>query len=79
MQKFYFIGGPREGQAEEFFRRLGQVGGSPRGWEIYPHAARDGKALHVVEAGSKEEILDHLGHFAGIYERTEIVEIVERP
>ncbi len=26
MKKFYFVGGPRTGQAEEFFRRLNQIG-----------------------------------------------------
>ncbi len=31
MKKFYFVGGPKIGQAEEFFRRLNQIGGSPSG------------------------------------------------
>jgi hypothetical protein len=45
MKKFYFVGGPKTGQSEEFFRRLNQIGGTPFGWRIYPHAVNDGKAL----------------------------------
>ncbi len=56
MKKFYFVGGPKAGQAEEFFRRLAQIGGPPSGWRIYPHAIKDGKALHLVEVESQDEI-----------------------
>jgi hypothetical protein len=77
MKKFYFVGGPKTGQSEEFFRRLSEIGGPPPGWRIYPHAVNDGKALHIVEAQSPDEILVHLHHFDGIYEQSEIVEIVE--
>jgi len=45
---------------------------------IYPHAVNDGQALHIVDVGSRQEILDHLRHFDDIYEHTEIVEILER-
>ncbi len=79
MKKFYFIGGPKSGRSEEFFQRLDQVGGTPSGWCVYPHAAVDGKALHIANADSLGNILDHLGNFEGIYERSEIVEIIERP
>lgn len=75
MKTFYFIGGPKPGRAEEFFQRLAQVGGSPANWQIYPHAANDGKALHVVNAESLQNILDHLQHFQGIYEHSEIIEV----
>jgi hypothetical protein len=78
MKKFYFVGGPKPGQTEEFFRRLNQIGGSPSGWRLYPHADHSGKALHLVDAESEESIIDHLQHFQDIYERSEIVEISER-
>ncbi|HEY3366246.1 MAG TPA: hypothetical protein VGK74_14425 [Symbiobacteriaceae bacterium] len=79
MKTFYFIGGPIQGKADEFFSRLAQIGGPPPSWTIYPHAAKDGKALHLVQAASQQEILDHLKQFVDIYERTEIVEVVQRP
>ena len=77
MRLFYFIGGPKAGEAEEFFRRLRQAGGTPPSWRIYPHADNDGRALHMVEVESPQEILNHLQHFDDIYEHTEIVEILE--
>lgn len=76
MKKFYFVGGPKEGFTEEFFQRLGEIGGPPPGWQIYPHASHDGKALHIVEAETTNEILDHLQNFNDIYDRGEIIEIV---
>jgi hypothetical protein len=78
MKIFYFVGGPKPGQAEEFFRRLKQIGGIPSGWRIYPHASNDGKALHLVEVKSQDEIVHHLEHFHDIYECSEIVEIIGR-
>jgi hypothetical protein len=75
---FYFVGGPRPGKAEEFFRRLTAAGGPPSGWRIYPHASHDCNALHIVEATSPTEITSHLALFADIYERGEIVEIASR-
>ncbi len=78
MKKFYFVGGPKAGHSEEFFRRLVSIWGTPPGWRIYPHAVNDGKALHIVDAESPDEILDHLELFSGIYESSEIVEVVER-
>jgi hypothetical protein len=78
MKKFYFVGGPKIGQAEEFFRRLSQIGGTPSGWRFYPHAINDGKALHIVDTESQDDIIHHLEHFQDIYERSEIVEIIER-
>jgi hypothetical protein len=76
---FYFVGGPIDGQREEFRRRLSEIGGSPPGWQIYPHTNRDGRALHVVEADSKASILAHLANFDQIYERGPIVEVVPTP
>jgi hypothetical protein len=78
MKKFYFVGGPKTGQADEFFRRLNQIGGTPSGWCLYPHAGNSGKALHLVDAASQDDIVHHLEHFQDIYERGEIVEIIER-
>ncbi len=75
MSMFYFIGGPKPGRAEEFFRRLAQIGGTPANWQIYPHVAGDGQALHIVSAESAQSILDHLQHFQDIYEHSKIVEI----
>lgn len=75
---YYFVGGPLPGAADEFFKRLSAAGGSPPGWAVYPHAARDGKALHVVEATSVVEITAHLDQFADIYRYGPIVEIVKR-
>jgi hypothetical protein len=79
MRRFYFVGGPTASHSEEFFRRLAELGGPPPGWRLYPHAVPDGKALHIVDAESPEQITDHLRHFDGIYERGEIVEVVEAP
>ena len=78
MKKFYFIGGPKTGKSEEFFQRLNEIGGTPPGWCIYPHAVVDGKALHIVDAESQDEILDHLRHFEDLYERSEIIAIISR-
>ena len=77
MRKYYFVGGPKTGQTEEFFRRLEQIGGTPPTWRVYPHAVDDGKALHIADVESQNEILDHLQHFRDIYEWSEIVEIIE--
>ncbi len=77
MKTFYFVGGPKTDQAEEFFRRLNQIGGTPTGWRIYPHAGNSDKALHLVDAQSQDEIVHHLEHFHDIYECSEIVEIIE--
>lgn len=75
MKLFYFVGGPKKGQAEVFFTRLSAIGGTPAGWVIYPHVKGDGKALHVVKAESENQILDHLLHFEGIYDHGAIIEI----
>lgn len=74
MRTYYFVGGPTEGNEEEFFRRLEALGGIPTGWRIYPHAD-DRRALHVVLAQSTQEVLDHLERFRGIYEHGAIVEV----
>jgi hypothetical protein len=76
MRTFYFVGGPIEGQREAFLRRLSEIGGSPPGWRIYPHADRDGHALHVVETDAEASILAHLASFDSIYERGPIVEVM---
>ncbi len=75
MRTFYFVGGPKPDHVEEFFARLAKVGGSPSNWQIYPHVANDGKALHLVNAESVQPIRDHLQHFQDIYEHSEIVEV----
>jgi hypothetical protein len=75
MRRYYFIGGPTEGHQEEFFRRLDNVGGSPPGWRIYPHAAGDGQALHIVETDGEESILAHLAKLEPHYRHGPIVEL----
>lgn len=77
MKIFYFVGGPKAGKFEEFFQRLEQVGGIPASWIVYPHALNDGKALHIAEVESQDEILNHLRHFDDIYEYGEIIEITK--
>jgi hypothetical protein len=76
MKTYYFVGGPKPDCREEFFQRLAQVGGAPSNWQIYPHTAKDGKALHIVNTESMQSILDHLQHFQDLYEYSEIVEIL---
>lgn len=76
MRLYYFIGGPKDEYQEEFFRRLRDLGGVPAGWQIYPHKQDDGKALHIVQASTLEEVIAHLRHFDGIYDHSEIVEIL---
>ena len=72
---YYFVGGPTEGHEEAFFRRLSEVGGLPPGWQIYPHASGDGRALHVVQVVDEDAILTHLAQFAPFYERGPIVQV----
>lgn len=79
MALYYFVGGPTSGNRDEFFRRLAELGGPPERWKLYPHAGSDGRALHVVEADSEQDIADHLHNFADIYEHGKIIEVVERP
>jgi Polyketide cyclase / dehydrase and lipid transport len=76
MKLFYFVGGPVDGQQDAFFKRLAEVGGSPRGWRLYPHVSQDRRALHVVEANGEAQIDAHLAQFGALYERGPIVEIV---
>jgi hypothetical protein len=73
---FYFVGGPVAGRHEAFRRRLAEVGGSPPGWTIYPHATGDGRALHVVEADGEDAVLAHLRQFDPDYAYGTIVEVV---
>lgn len=78
VKKFYFVGGPKEGCSEEFFARLNKIGGPPAGWKIYPHVNNDGKALHVIDATQIDDVNKHLNLFSDIYDRGDIVEIVEK-
>ena len=77
MRTFYFVDGPIPGHADEFFRRVADAGGPPRGWRISPHASGDGQALHVVLAECEDAIAVHLAQSTDIYEATPI-EIIER-
>ncbi len=77
MKKFYFVGGPKAGKSAEFFSRLDRIGGIPCGWSVYPHMVNDGKALHIVDVESPNEIASHLQHFSDIYDYGEIIEITQ--
>jgi hypothetical protein len=77
MRTFYFVGGPTAGTAAEFFRRLDMLGGPPPGWQLYPHANEDGKALHIVRVANEDAITAHLAHFSDIYEATPPTEVIE--
>jgi hypothetical protein len=79
MRIFYFVGGPIGGQEEAFRRRLAEIGGSPPGWQIYPHVSGDGQALHVVSTDAEESIAAHLNNFDPIYTHGPIVEVVRPP
>lgn len=79
MNLYYFIGGPVPGQEDLFFKTLKEIGGTPSGWKIHPHADKQGDALHIITAESKDDIMDHLRHFEGFYQHSEIIEIVDRP
>jgi hypothetical protein len=76
MRTFYFVGGPIGGEGEAFRRRLTEIGGSPAGWGIYPHASGDGQALHVVTTDAEKSIEAHLAKFDPIYTHGPIVEVV---
>lgn len=76
MRTFYFVGGPIEGEGEAFRRRLAEIGGSPVGWKVYPHASGDGGALHVVTTDAEESISAHLANFDPIYAHGPIIEVV---
>jgi len=75
---YYFVGGPTAGHEEAFFRRLAEVGGLPPGWQIYPHASGDGRALHVVQVVDEDAIVTHLAQFAPFYERGPIVQVASQ-
>ena len=79
MKTYYFVGGPRSGQTEDFVTRLRALGGPPPGWQIYPHTSGDGHALHLVRANSTADVTAHLDHFADIYQHGPIVEVAPRP
>ncbi len=79
MRTYYFVGGPTAGHMDEFRRRLAAVAGPPPGWLVLPHASGDGRALHVVEAESREAVLEHLAVFEGVYAHDDLVEVRPRP
>ncbi len=64
-----------DGSAPHF----GAAGGPPPGWLVYPPASGEGRALHVVHAESRDEVIRHLERFDGIYSRDEIVEVRSLP
>jgi len=73
---FYFVGGPTAGNEEAFGRRLAELGGPPRGWQVYPFADGSAQALHLVSADAEGAIDAHLANFAPHYERGPVIEIV---
>ncbi len=79
MSTYYFVGGPLPGMLDEFLLRLEAAGGPPPGWLVLPHANGDGRALHVVVAESRDEVLGHLARFEGIYAHDDLVEVLASP
>jgi hypothetical protein len=77
MRLFYFIGGPKPGQAVQYLRRLEEIGGNPPDWRVYPLVTSDGKALHLVRVDSPETIQVHLQSLAPYCEYSEINEIFD--
>jgi len=75
-KKYYFIGGPKEEHMAEFFRLLTEKGGPPENWAVYPHANGDGKALHIIEGASVEDVLEHMSSFRDMYEMSDIIELI---
>ncbi len=75
MKTYYFVGGPLPGCMDDFRERLGSAGGPPPGWLVLPHASGDGRALHVVQAESREAVLLHLALFDRIYTHDDIIEV----
>ena len=78
MKDYYFIGGPVPSREDLFYKTLKEIGETPSGWKILPYADRQGEALHIITAESKDDIMDHLRHFEGFYQHSEIIEIVDR-
>lgn len=76
MSLFYVVGGPRPGERDAFFSRLAEIGGTPPGWMLYPHADESGQALHIVEAPSAYAVHAHLDALGASYEHGPVVEIV---
>jgi hypothetical protein len=76
MRLFYFVGGPTLGNEQSFLRRLGELGGPPPGWRVYPFLDGSGQALHLVSADAEDAIDAHLANFAPDYERGPVVELV---
>jgi hypothetical protein len=79
MRTYYFVGGPLPGKMGEFLGRLDAAGGTPPGWLVLPHASGDGRALHVVQADSRQAVLAHVACFEGIYAHDDIVEVRTPP
>jgi hypothetical protein len=79
MPMFSCVAGPVAGRADEFFRRLDQIGGSPAGRQICPHAPDDRKALHLVDAPTRRAIRDHLERFRDLDAWGDIVEVRAAP
>lgn len=79
MPLFYFVGGPTAGNEPAFVRRLGELGGPPPGWRVYPFMDGSGQALHLVTADAEGAIDAHLANFAPGYERGPVVELVPHP
>jgi hypothetical protein len=74
MPLFFYIGNPKKGKEKEFFDKVHSME-PPKNATLYPFADRStNKALHIVEAGSKEEVEGMI--FKDLYETTEITEIM---
>ncbi len=72
MRKFYFVGGLKLEQSEEFLRCPGVVGRKAAAWCIYPPGSSDGKLE------PQGVVWNRLLHFDGASQWSQIVEIAER-
>jgi hypothetical protein len=78
MKKFYFVGGPKLDQSEEFFRYPVPVGKMPSAWRIYPRTPNEGKDSSAAKFEPQGIVWNRLLHFDGASEWSQIVVIAER-
>lgn len=76
MKKFYFVGGPKLEQSEEFMRCAGL--GGKRAWCSYPANPNDGKNPSVARLEPQGVVWNRLLHFDGASQWSQIVTIAER-
>ncbi len=78
MKKFYFVGGPKLDQSEEFFRCPGLAGNKPSAWCIYPPSTNHGKDSKAAKFEPQGVAWNRLLHLDGASQWSQIVVIAER-